>query len=73
MKNHEQNRELFNKTLAILKQKIIAYHDEKVKSEIFINENYLEYLALKYTAKTMKEIHDTLDVDALETIINNLK
>ena len=73
MKNLEQNRKLFNKTLAILKQKIIAYYDEKVKSEAFINEDYLEYLALKYTSKTMKEIHDALDVDALETIINNLK
>lgn len=73
MKNHEQNRELFNKTLAILKQKIIAYHDEKVKSEIFINEDYLEYLALKYTSKTMKDICDTHDTKALETIINHLK
>ena len=73
MKNHNQNKELFNKTLAILKHKLISYHDEKAKSESFINEDYLEYLALKYTSKTMKEINDTFDVDALKAIINNLK
>ena len=57
----------------MLKQKLISYHDEKTKSESFINEDYLEYLALKYTSKTMKDICDTHDTKALETIINHLK
>lgn len=69
--SQEQKKVLFNQALAALKQKIISYHDEKVRSEPFINEDYLEYLALKYTSKTMKEINDTLDVDALKTIIDN--
>ena len=72
-KNLEQNKALFNRTLAVLKQKLISYHDEKTKSESFINEDYLEYLALKYTSKTMKDICDTHDTKALETIINHLK
>ena len=72
-KNLEQNKALFNRTLAVLKQKLISYHDEKAKSESFINEDYLEYLALKYTSKTMKDICDTHDTKALETIINHLK
>jgi hypothetical protein len=72
-KNLEQNEVLFNRTLAMLKHKIISYHDEKAKNESFINEDYLEYLALKYTSKTMKDICDTHDTEALETIINQLK
>lgn len=72
-KNPESNEALFNKTLAALKQKLISYHDEKAKSESFINEDYMEYLALKYTSKSMKEICDTHDTEALETIISQLQ
>lgn len=72
-KNQEPNEALFKKTLTALKQKLISYHDEKAKSESFISEDYMEYLALKYTSKSMKEICDTHDTAALETIISQLQ
>jgi len=72
IENHIEEKTLFNQTLAILKQKLVSFHDEKVKSESFINEDYLEYLALKYTSKTFTSICNTYDTNALETIINHI-
>lgn len=74
MKNlYPENKEKFLQTLGQLKQKLLSFHDTKAKNESFISEDYLDYLALKYTAKSYKEICDTCDTDALETILHQFQ
>lgn len=61
----------FSKQLIALKQKAISFHDKKTSNEKFINYDYMEYISLKYTSKSFKEICESEDVDSLNTIINN--
>ncbi|QUH21946.1 hypothetical protein [Alkaliphilus sp. B6464] len=56
-----------------LENLLISFHDEKVKNSSFISKDYLNYLALKNTSKTIDEINIDADIDAIDKIINFLQ
>lgn len=65
-------RKLFQEELNKLKKKLVSFHDIKVRKEELINEEYLEYLALKYTSKSFTDICINCDVEAIRKIISQI-
>ena len=63
---------IFHEKLNQLCLKLISFHDTKAQSEAFISEDYLNYLSLKYAAKTYDEICIQEDVQAIEEIYMHL-
>lgn len=65
-------KEAFEKALGELKQKLVSFHDEKVRREDLINQEYLEYLSLKYTSRSFADICKHCDAEAIRTILSKL-
>lgn len=62
---------LFSKKLNELKSILTTFYDEKVKDKPLdsFKQTHLDYLSLKHTGKTIKEIESDSDIPALELII----
>lgn len=63
----------FDQKIALLKQKILTFHDEKAKDESFISEDYLDYLALKTAGKTFQAICREQNSEALDKMLTELR